>query len=790
MKANIEWLKDWVDFSYDSKSLADSLTILGLEVDSVSNASPFFDKVVVANVDQVKAHPNADQLSLCIINDGKKCYEVVCGARNIRPNIKVAFAPINTNLPNGLKIKKAKIRDLNSSGMVCSAEELCIEDKSSGILELPEDAPIGELLSSYLKSDDYIIDIDLTPNRGDCFSIYGIAREIAANLGKKIIKPKLVKSKLGNDEILPIEIHDQSSCPKYIGRIIKNINNNLDSPIWLKERLRRNGLRSINPIVDVTNYVMLEIGQPLHSFDLKNIDSRIIVRNADAKERIELLDGAEVNLDSRTLIIADKAGPIAIAGVMGGANSAVSSTTDSIFLESAFFSPNSIIGRARSYNLQTDASIRFERGVDFELQEIAIEMASKLLIEISGASCGPIIKKSENKNYPIRKDILLRPKRVELLLGIKIDKAKICKYLNLLCIATKLTSKGIIATPPSYRFDLSIEEDLIEEVARLFGYGNIPVVTNNTPEKLGTSEESLLTKDYISDVLVSKGYNELITYSFIDKDIDSLISDGEEQIFIINPISSDCAVLRRSLWPGLINAAKQNLSRQHERIKFFEIGTEFIKKGSNIQEKQSLAGIMTGLRIPEQWSSEDVFFDFFDAKGDIELLFDINKKSNTLRFEKEDYLSLWPGQSSKVYLDDKSIGRLGLLHPFIQDKLSFRSPVVLFSLDLDSILRAKIPQYENFSKFPSVRRDISIIVNNDISAKEVIDIVRENSANFIEKIFIFDIYRDKNIGFGEKSMSLGLILRDSSRTLRDSEADVFIQSILDSLIDKLDVRIR
>ncbi len=790
MKVNIEWLKDWVDFSYDPKSLADNLTILGLEVDAVSSASPVFDKVLVANVDQVKAHPNADQLSLCVISDGKNFYDVICGAKNIRSGLKVAFAPISTNLPNGLKIKKAKIRGLESSGMICSAEELCLEDKSSGILELPEDAPIGELLSSYLKSDDSIIDIDLTPNRGDCFSIYGIAREIAANLGKKIVKPKLIKSELGNEEVLPVEIQDQSSCPKYIGRIVKNINNDLDSPIWLKERLRRNGLRSINPIVDVTNYVMLEIGQPLHSFDLKKINSRIIVRNADDNERIDLLDGTEVNLDSRTLIIADQSGPIAIAGVMGGANSAVSSTTDSIFLESAFFSPTSIIGKARSYNLQTDASMRFERGVDFAIQEVAIEMASKLLIDISGASCGPIINKSENKNYPIREDILLRPKRVESLLGIKIDQEKICKYLNLLSIDTKLTSEGIIATPPSYRFDLLIEEDLIEEVARLFGYGNIPVVANNTPEKLGFSDESLLTKDYVSDVLVSKGYNELITYSFIDKDIDNLISESEEQIFLINPISSDCSVLRRSLWPGLINAAKQNLSRQHERIKFFEIGTEFVKKGSNIEEKQSLAGIMTGLRSPEQWSSDNILFDFFDAKGDIELLFNISKNFNTLRFEKEDYPSLWPGQSSRVYLDKKTIGRLGLLHPFIQDKLSFRSPVILFTLDLDSVLRTKIPQYESFSKFPYVRRDVSIIVNNNISTNDVIEIVRKNSAKFIEKIVIFDIYRDKNIGYNEKSMSLGLILRDSSRTLTDAETDAFIQSVLDMLIDKLDVRIR
>tara|TARA_E500000331_G_scaffold344069_1_gene379733 strand:+ start:8232 stop:10604 length:2373 start_codon:yes stop_codon:yes gene_type:complete len=790
LKVNTEWLKDWVEFDCDPESLANDLTILGLEVASITKPILSLDKVLVAKIIDIKPHSNADQLSLCIVDDGNNLSEVICGAKNVRKGLKVAFAPVNTILPNQVKIKKAKIRGLASLGMICSAEELCLEDKSSGILELPDDAPIGQLFSVYLKSDDYVIDIDLTPNRADCFSIYGVSREIAAHLGKTLLKPKLKKANIDHKEQLKLEIKEPKACPKYIGRVLTNINNKLDSPIWLKERLRRNGLRTINPIVDITNYVMLEIGQPLHSFDFTKIDSSVVVRFAKKNEKIKLLDSKVIELNPDTLMITDKSGPIAIAGIMGGDRTGVTNSTDSIFLESAFFSPKIIAGKARSYNLHTDASMRFERGVDFEIQEIAIEMASKLLVDITGAKCGSLINISEESQYPKREDIILREDRLETILGIKIDATNIGKYLDSLGFSYKLISGGLKVTPPSYRFDLSIEEDLIEEIARLYGYDNIPVISSEISEKLGYAKEGFFSKDSISDILVSMGYNELITYSFIDKEIDSLINNTKNQISIINPISSDFSVLRSSLWPGLINAAKENLSRQHERIKFFEIGTEFSRKDSKILENQSLSGIMTGLRSPEQWDSDNYFFDFFDAKGDVEALFSLNNNLPLLSFEKNDHQSLWPGQSSRVYIGENPVGWLGVLHPFIQKKLSFRSPVVLFSLDLDVILSSKLTKYKDFSKQPFVRRDISLIVKEAISSEEVINIIRRKSSRVIEKIVIFDLYRDKNIGIGVKSMSLGLILQDFSRTLTDDEADILVQSVLDDLIEKLDVKIR
>ena len=789
MKFSENWLREWVNPQLSTEELVAQLTMAGLEVDSVEPAANKFTGVVVGEVLSLEKHPDADKLNVCQVSNGKENFQVVCGAPNVAAGQKVPFALVGAELAEDFKIKQAKLRGVESNGMLCSAEELGLAEKSDGILELPLDATVGQDFRDYLDLDDSIIDVDLTPNRGDCLSVQGIAREAAVLNKTSVSTPELDEVASTIDDVFPVELLSPVDCPRYLGRVIKNVDVSAVSPVWLKEKLRRSGIRSIDPAVDVTNYVMLELGQPLHAFDLDILSKGIRVRRANKAEKLVLLDGREVELNEETLVIADHEKALAIAGVMGGEHSGVSKNTKHLFLESAFFNPLSIAGKARNYGMHTDASHRFERGVDYELPKLAIERATRLLLDIVGGEPGPVVV--TDAELPESRTVKLRASKVLGLLGLDIAAADIEDILSRLGLEVIEKDAGSwLFKVPSWRFDISIEADLIEEVARVYGYDNLPISRSTTDSRLNSSSENKLSIKQLRRRLISLGYQEVISYSFVEPELESSLSlPQSDAITLSNPISSEMSVMRRSLWPGLIQTLKHNQNRQQDRVRIFESGLVFSKTDA-IQQEAMLGGLIWGNQSPEQWGEKGRPVDFYDIKGDVESLLSMTNDIAAFRFESAEHPGLQTGQSARILRGQQCIGWLGALNPQLQKTLDIPAKVYLFELAMNGLLDAALTKVTALSKYPSVRRDIALVLDTGVNYTELEQLIRQQAGENLERVVLFDVYQGENIQAGKQSMAIGLIFQNPSRTLNDDEINSIINSCIKTLEAQFNAELR
>ena len=782
MKFAETWLREWVDPKLDTEALGHKLTMAGHEVNSIESQGSGLSGVVIAEVLAVAKHPDADRLSVCQVSTGKgKPIEVVCGAPNVVAGMKSPLASPGVRLPDGTKLRRSKIRGVESNGMLCSAIELGLGDEADGIIALPDDAPIGADLSAYLKLPDSIYDLDLTPNRGDCFSVLGIARDVAAMTGSNLTPPDMPQASVTIDDTHPVEIKDSSACPRFAGRVIRNIKPNATSPTWMTERLRRSGLRPIHPVVDVTNYVMLELGQPLHAYDLGLLNGAIRPRFAKKGEKVTLLDGKELDLAKDTLLITDDSGPIGLAGIMGGLSTAVSEETSDVYFEAAFWPPSVVAGRARSYGLHTDASLRFERGVDPNGQVRAVERASELLVAISGGDVGPLTDVVDPKHLPSVSPILLRRARLERVLGTKIPDEKVVEILNNLQLDVEQNDDGWRVNTPSFRFDLEIEDDLVEEVARIYGYDLIPETTATAELPLRPVTESKIDLELVAASLIARDYQEVITYSFIDADNNRRFTGEDSELVLSNPISSEMSVMRASLWPGMIASASANVARQQERVRFFEIGKSFHGKLKEPQEVVRVSGLAIGSALPEQWGEATQSVDFFDIKSDIQALLQMAGNGAQIGFEASNHVALQVGQAANIVRDGQLIGVIGKLHPAIAKSFDLNKDVILFELDAALAFASNVPKSTAVSKFPAIRRDIALVVDENIAAGDLVKVAASAAPDLIRNVTIFDVYQGPGIEAGRKSIALGLILQETSRTLTDEDAD----SVMDTAVRNL-----
>ena len=792
MKFSEQWLRGWVNPQVSRDELVARLSMAGLEVDSVTPAAGQFSGIVVGEILATEQHPDADKLRVCQVSSGQETFQVVCGAPNARPGIKIPFAMIGAELPGDFKIKKAKLRGVESFGMLCSAAELQISEENDGLLELAADAPVGEDIRTYLSLDDASIEIGLTPNRGDCLSIAGLARDVSALYDTPVTRPVVPAVAAAHDEVRPVEVSAPAACPRYLGRVIRNVDLSKPTPLWMVERLRRSDVRSIDAAVDITNYVMLELGQPMHAFDLAEINGGIRVRMAEEGEKLVLLDGQEVALRADTLVIADHTRALAIAGVMGGEHSGVhTEKTRDLFLESAFFEPISVAGKARSYGLHTDASHRYERGVDSQLAREAMERATQLLLDIVGGEAGPVVEAVSEQHLPQVAPVTLRAERITQMLGMEMDPAQVEQLLNALELTTTKSGEGQwTVSVPSHRFDISLEVDLIEELARLYGYNNLPVrypQARLAPQGKPETRGDLPT---LRRLLVARGYQEAITYSFIDPKLFELFSPGVEPLLLANPISSDMAAMRASLWPGLVKALQHNLNRQQDRVRLFESGLRFVGQLGDLQQQPMIAGVITGSRLPEGWANGRDGVDFFDVKADVEALLGYSGALSDFTFSAGKHPALHPGQTAAIERDGKLVGYLGAIHPELAKALGLDRPVFLFELVLGDVVEGRLPKFSELSKFPETRRDLALIAGRDVASSAVLELIRDNAGEWLTDLRLFDVYQGKGIDPDRKSLAVGLTWQHPSRTLNDDEVNTTLQNILTSLEQRLNTTLR
>jgi len=790
-----KWIREWVNPPIDTAGLMEQLTMAGLEVDGSAPVSNAFKGIVVAEVLSVESHPDADKLSVCRVFDGNEKLQVVCGAPNVKAGMKAPFARVGAEIhsPDSNKpfvIKQAKLRGQESSGMLCSAEELGLEESSDGLLELSADAPVGQDIREYLNLDDTSIELDLTPNRGDCLSIAGLAREIGTLNQIEISAPQLNQVSATIDDVFKVNITAADQCPRYLGRVIKGINPAATTPLWLKEKLRRCGLRSIDPVVDVTNFALIEMGQPMHAFDLGKLQGSIDVRLAGEGEKITLLDGKEVAMSNDTLVIADQSGPVAMAGIMGGSRTAVSDETRDVFLECAFFAPVAIAGKARSYGLHTDASHRYERGVDYELQRRATERATQLLLEIVGGEAGPI--EESLGNLPGERQVTLQYDSIPRFLGITLEQERVQDILERLGLKVISNSEvSITLAIPSYRFDIEIEADLIEELARVHGYNNIPPIGGMGRQVLAARREGLLPIQRIKQELVSHGYQEVVTYSFIDPKLSSLLcGESVSPVGLQNPISADMSVMRSSLLPGLVATLKYNENRQHERVRLFETGQVFREQAEGFHQPTMLAGLVSGNKMPKNWCNTNAIVDFYDVKGDIESVLDLGAGKSGFEFVPSVHSAMHGGQCAEIRLNGKAIGHLGAVHPSIKRELDLHSSVFLFELLLEPLLKRQIPAVSALSRYPEVTRDLAVLVDNETPAADILGLVRDNAGDCLTELRLFDVYQGDAVESGKKSLALGLTWQHPSRTLNDDEINGIISCCISALEEKFGARLR
>ena len=791
MKFSEQWLRGWVSPQVSRDELVARLSMAGLEVDSVTPAAGVFSGVIVGEVLSTEQHPDADKLRVCQVSNGSETFQVVCGAPNVRPGLKIPFAMIGAELPGDFKIKKAKLRGVESNGMLCSQSELQVGEGNDGLMELSADAPVGEDFRVYLELDDASIEVDLTPNRGDCLSLAGLAREVGALYAAPVTVPAVAAVPVTHDEVRPVEVLATNACPRYLGRVIRNVDLSRPTPLWMVERLRRSDIRSIDAVVDITNYVMIELGQPLHAFDLAEIHGGIRVRMAEEGEKLVLLDGQEVSLRADTLVIADHQRALAIAGVMGGEHSGVSSTTRDVFLESAFFDQIAVAGKARSYGLHTDASHRYERGVDWQLARKAMERATGLLLEITGGEAGPVIEAVSEKDLPSIAPVTLRAERIEQMLGLKMDPAEVEGLLTGLGLTVSSEAAGQWRVEiPSHRFDISLEVDLIEELARLYGYNRLPVRYPQARLAPQAKAEARSNLPELRRLLVARGYQEAITYSFIDPKQFELFSPGAEPLLLANPISNDMAAMRASLWPGLVKSLQHNLNRQQDRVRLFESGLRFVGQLDGLKQEPMLAGVVCGSRMPEGWAQGRDVVDFFDVKADVEAILGFAGALNAFTFVPGKHPALHPGQTARIERDGREVGYIGAIHPELSKTLGLDRPVFVFELILAEVAPGKMPEFQELSRFPEVRRDLALLADEDVPATAVLDVIRENAGEWLTDLRLFDVYQGKGIDPHRKSLAVGLTWQHPSRTLNDDEVNAATHKILTSLEERLNATLR
>ncbi|WNO07836.1 phenylalanine--tRNA ligase subunit beta [Teredinibacter sp. KSP-S5-2] len=796
MKFSEKWLRELVNPKVTTQELVDQLTMAGLEVDGVENVAGDFTGVVVGEILSTEQHPDADKLRVCqVAGGGDQLLQVVCGAPNARPGIKIPFALIGAELPPGddgkkFKIKKAKLRGVESNGMLCAQTELQAGDDDAGLWELADDAPVGEDLRTYLGLDDNVIEVDLTPNRSDCFSLRGLAREVGVLNREDVKHVDTAPVKAVASDSFPVSLSAGEACSRYIGRVIRNVDISKPTPLWMQEKLRRSDVRSIDPVVDVTNYVLLELGQPMHAFDLEKLKGGINVRLASSGEKISLLDGQEIELNNDTLLITDESGPIAMAGIMGGSSTAVSEETKDIFLESAFFHPVAIAGKARSYGLHTDSSHRFERGVDYDLCKLAIERATELLIEIVGGTAGPVICEELADKLPEEKTVVLNKGKIESGLGFAIPDNDVVEILTRLGLTLQTSDKDSWSFKvPSYRFDIDIEQDLLEELARIYGYNNLPTTDMRIPALLPVKSEAETPVEVVTSMLVARGYQEAITYSFIDPKLHKLFDDGEG-IALLNPISADMSVMRTSLLPGLVSTLQYNLNRQQQRVRLYEHGLKFVpgKKEGETEQTPMLAGLIYGSRYPVSWAEKGQDVDFFDLKGDLEAILAIGGKE--VRFEAAQCKSLHPGQTANVYVDGVFAGYIGALHPQLAKSLDIVKPAYVFEVDLKAVIKSKIPSFAPLSKFPEVNRDLALVVDKQVSSAQLQAEIALGAGSYLKKLKVFDVYSGEGIDPQRKSVAFSLTFQHPSRTLKEEEISEAVQSVVTRLEDEFNASLR
>jgi len=791
MKISESWLREWVNPDIDTDTLAEQLTMAGLEVDGVESAAPEFSKVLVAEVLEVEPHPNADKLRVCKVNTGEgEPLQIVCGASNVRVGLRIPAAVVGAKLPGDFKIKKSKLRGELSQGMLCGASELGLEESSDGLMELPADAPVGVNIRDYLNLDDKVIEVDLTPNRGDCLSIAGVAREVSVINKVDVTLPAFEAVKASSKETFPVKAQSAEDCPRYLGRVIKGINPQAPTPNWMIEKLTRSGLRSISAMVDVTNYVLMELGHPMHAFDLSKLDGGIVIRKAVKGEKLILLDEKEVELSDDVLVIADKKQPLAIAGIMGGQGSSVTDETTDVFLECAYFQPTTIAGKARSFGIQTDSSHRFERGVNPDGLENAMQRATQLLIDICGGTAGPITVEESAQYLPDHKAILLRKEQLSRILGVSIDDKSVENMLVRLGMQVKATKAGWEVVSPSFRFDIAIEADLIEEIARIYGYNQLPTQAFMGSMHMHEVPECELEQDRLHERLFDRGYQEVITYSFVDPEIQALLDPEANGVELANPISSDMSVMRTSLWPGLVQASIYNLKRQQDRVRIFEYGLKFSKQDNDIKQINVISGAVCGNLENEQWGQKERKVDFYDLKGDVEAMLDLTADKGRFSFAADVHPSLHPGQSARILKAGEAIGWIGRLHPKVLQKLGLKQDVYVFEVEWQAISNTKLPAFSPLSKYPSIRRDLAVVIDEGISSHAITEVIEQSLPEILKEVLIFDVYTGKGVDSGRKSVALGLILQESSRTLTDQDVDSATNLVVEKLEKQLGATLR
>ena len=793
MKFSEKWLREIVDLSIDSEKLSHQLTMAGLEVDSVTKACPEFDGLFVAEVKSVKKHPNADKLQICEVDcSDKDFYTIVCGAPNVKKGMRTILAKVGAQLSGKPKLKSIKLKGVESFGMLCSASEIGLGDDSDGIIELSLAEPIGTPLKNIIDIMDNIIDLSLTPNRGDCLSIYGIAREVMAL--NKIDKGNFNTTEANSPKITinnerKVKVSAKTECPQYTCRVIENIDNTIKTPLWLLEKLRRSGLRGVNTIVDITNFVMLELGQPLHAFDNDQLKGNVEVRFPKGKEKLKLLNETEIEINAETLLIADDSGPLAMAGIMGGFDSAVNEKTKNVLLESAFFEPEIILGEARRYNLHSDSSHRFERGVDPQLQKTAIDRATCLIQEICGGKAGPITENKNEKGIPKNKQITLRESQINRILGIDLDEKFVTDTFNRLGMTCEYKKDQWLVKAPSYRFDISLEADLIEELARVYGYDLIATKPLITELIIKNNHSNYKIVSKIREVLVNRDYQEVITYSFVDPNIHCLLNNNDTSLELVNPIAPEYSEMRTTLLPGLVFALQRNIKRQKERVRLFETGLVF-SGNKALKQDHHIGGIIYGNIYIKQWDKDDLLSDFYDVKCDLEVLLGSLVESDRIKFVEGDNDILHPGQRMNVCIDDVKIGYFGQLHPNICSNFEFIKNVYVYDLNIESLTGKKEIKYKKISKFPTIRRDISVVVDEQIKFEEISKCIKKDASDLLVNLELFDLYRGEGIEKGKKSLALGLTFQSIRSTLKDTEVENNMHTVIRGLSDRLNAKLR
>lgn len=783
MKISENWLRTWVNPAIDSDTLSDQLTMLGLEVDELAPVAKPFTGVVVGEVLTVEQHPDADRLRVTTVNIGSgEPLQIVCGAPNVRVGMKAPVATIGAVLPGDFKIKKGKLRGVESQGMLCGASEIDLEDKIDGLLELPADAPVGVNIREYLKLDDNVIDISITPNRGDCFSIRGIAREIAVINQLQMNEPEIksVDATITDEKKVVIST---DGAPRYLGRVVKNVNVKAATPEWMEQALARSGIRTHSILVDVTNYVLMELGQPMHAFDLAKIEGTVHVRQAKSQEKLQLLNDQEVELQEDIMVIADDQKALAIAGIMGGLASSVTDDTTDIFLESAFFAPLAIAGRARRFGLHTDSSQRYERGVDFELPIIAMNRASQLIQELAGGEFGPITVAEKTDLLPKREAIELKQAQVDQLLGYQVAAEFITDALTRLGCSVTVKAEGEWSVvPPSHRYDMAIYQDLIEEVARIDGYDNIQISLPSMDVQLAKYQDRFEIAQ-LRQTVVTLGYQEAISFSFADAKLEKQLNPQVNPLMLANPISSDLAAMRSTLLSSLIPCVQYNLNRQQSRVRFFELGLRFdYQNAASIQDlKQipTLALIAVGSREPESWHAKPQPMDFFDFKGEVEEVLAAGRVK--VEYVRSERAWLHPGQSAEILVDGKSIGYLGRLHPSLENELDLSTTWVA-ELDQTAVLQSYVSNFTELSRFPSVRRDIALLISDNINVRDIQQLIEKTGGELLDSTWLFDVYTGQGVEEGKRSLAFALLWQHPSRTLEDAE----IKSGMDNIIQVLE----